>query len=206
MTPVKSPFYVIREFLSPLMCEQIVDSLDFGVADVDKEYKPIKMLKKHDASQNMIFERVQSIIPNLEKYYDLEYRGTEPIDFEWFPEGSVGTFSCENSNFLRKKWVRTKVNDFTGILFLSDFQPNIPFDSDYEVYGGKLEFPQHGFGFNPQRGTIVLFPSDPHFINITTQIQQGELFQARIHFAAEIPFIYVPEKFPGDYTKWFKEN
>lgn len=203
---VKSPFFIIRDFLSPLMCEKIIDDLNFSVADVNKEYKSIKMQKTHEPSQAMVFERIEQIIPTLEPYYTFIYKGTEPMNFEWFPQESAGDFVCENSNFLRKKWVRTKINDFTGILFLSDFQETIPFDSEYEVYGGKLEFPQHGFGFNPQRGVIVFFPSDPHFINITTPILQGDLFQVRIHLTAEVPYIYNPGNFPGDYTKWFNDN
>ncbi len=200
---IKSPFFVIPEFLSPLMCEEIIDDLDFYVPDTSPELKPIKMIKSHEPSEAMIFERIDQIIPNLEQHYGFEYKGTDTMQFEWFPEESKGGLICENSNFLRKKWVRTKSNDFTGILFLCDFQEKIPFDSDYEVYGGKLDFPQHNFAFNPQRGTLIFYPSGPHFINTTTPIICGNMYQVRIHLTANTPYLYQPDNFPGNYTKWF---
>ena len=130
---VKSPFYIISEFISPLLCEQIVDDLDFYIPDTDPELTPQKMFKSHERSEAFLFDRIDGVVSQLEQYYGFEYKGTEPMQFEWFPQESSGNFVCENSNYLRKKWVRTKTNDFTGLLFLSDFQPTIPFDSDYEV-------------------------------------------------------------------------
>ena len=127
----------------------------------------------------------------------------ERVQFEWYPQGSVGEAHAENSNFLRGKWLRTKQRDLTAVLFLSDYQDADTLEEEFEVYGGKLEFPQHKFGFNPMRGTLVVFPSDPHFINITSGVFVGDLFQARIQLAAQVPYLYQPQDFPGNYTMWF---
>lgn len=126
------------------------------------------------------------------------------MNFEWFPEESKGDFICENSEYLRHKWLRTRQRDLTGIIFLSDYQESLPFEQDYEVYGGKLEFVQHHFSFQPKRGTLIIFPSDPHFINITSKIIAGDLFQVRFHIAATQSYLYNPTVFPGDYSSWFK--
>jgi hypothetical protein len=200
---IKSPFYVIQEFISPMMCEHIVALLDWNVPDTDMEGKPIKTIKSSERPQNIIYERLVNVFPEIQAYYEFLYKGTENIIFEWFPEESKGNIQCENSSYLRRKWLRTKQRDFTGVLFLSDYQEKIPFDNEYEVYGGKLEFPQHRFGFNPQRGTLIFFPSGPHFLNITTQIYAGDLYQARIQIAAHTPYLYDPRNFPGDYQTWF---
>jgi hypothetical protein len=96
--------------------------------------------------------------------------------------------------------------DFTGVIFLSDYQEQVPFDDEYEVFGGKLEFYSHKFGFNPQRGTLIIFPSDPHFINATSPIQAGDLFQIRFHITCTQPYLYNPKNFPGNYTTWFNET
>jgi hypothetical protein len=203
MATPKSPFFVVQDFLSPKQCEKIVDDLDFYTPDYDAEGNPIKMYRYREESEAVIFDRLQLLIPDIMKYYDTEYRGTETIQFEYFAEGVEATPICENSNYLRKKWTRTKDRDLTAVLFFSDYNDNPPFDSDYECYGGKLEFPQHGFGFNPQRGTLVVYPSGPHFINATTPIQNGDLVQARIHIASKLPYLYDPTQFPGDYRTWF---
>lgn len=199
----KSPFYIIEEFVSPLLCEEIIDSVNFTTPDTDKEGHPVKTFKTCDTAEEVIYERMVSHIPNIMAYYEQTYQGTERIMFEWFTEGSAGGFVCENSERLRNKWLRVRQRDLTCVLFLSDYQDNIPFSQDYEVYGGKLEFIQHNFGFNPRRGTLVIFPSDPHFINATSVVQAGDLCQARIQIATQRPFIYNPAGYTGNYTTWF---
>lgn len=200
----KSPFKVYQHFLSPKICEYICDTIAFTDADVDNDGKPQKMIKHNQFAEEIIFDRLQSLIPEIESYYDVKYKGMEQIMVEWFSEGVVGKPQCENSYYLKKKWVRSLSRDLSAIVFLSDYQDTANFDSDYEVYGGKLEFPQHGFGFNPERGTLIIYPSVPHFINATSEIKAGELYQARIHISATTPFLYDPNKFPGDYKNWFQ--
>lgn len=204
MSASKSPFYVIEEFISPLMCEDLIDLCNFNVPDTDRDLKEIKTVRTSETAEQLVFERFQLALTELQAYYQFRYRGTERIGFEWFPEGSSGKFQSENSEHLSGKWVRTRSRDLTGVLFMSDYQEKTPFESEYEVYGGKLEFVQHKFGFNPQRGTLVVFPSDPHFINITSPVLAGDLYQARIQVAAQAPFLYDPRSYPGNYTTWFK--
>jgi len=204
MAAVKSPFLVVENFLSPKICENIVDQLEFYSPDVDADGDPIKMVKFKDGPERQIFERLQQQVPQIMAHYGLEYRGTENVVFEYLAQGTQPISLCENSDYLRTKWVRTKDRDLTGVIFLSDYSESPDFDSDYEVYGGKLEFPQHGFGFNPQRGTVVIYPSGPHFINANAEVIYGDLHQVRFHIAAASPFLYQPADFPGNFLKWFK--
>lgn len=202
----KSPFYIVPEFVSPLLAEDIVDILDFNVPDETKDGKPVKTVKTSERAEALIYERLLLLLPELQAHYQLLYKGTERVQFEWTTAGTKVTqddFVCENSELLRGKWLRTRQRDLTAILFLSEYQDKPAFDQEFEVYGGKLEFPQHQFGFNPQRGTLVVFPSDPRFINITSQVMIGDLYQARIQMAAQSPYIYNPQMFPGNYTTWF---
>lgn len=199
----KNPFYCIEEFVSPLACEDIIDMCNFTVPDTDKEMHPIKTTRPCEKAEHMIYEQLMQHMPKIEQYYNVQYKGTERMMFEWYPPGSVGDFICENSQKLRDKWVRTKARDFTAILFLSDFQDKPNFDQDYEVYGGRLEFIHHQFSFKPQRGELILFPSDPYFINITTEVLAGDAFQVRLQLAVNGGFKYKPTDFPGNYTVWF---
>lgn len=197
---------VFQEFISPLQAEIIVDHLNVTVPDTDTEDTPVLMRIPHKTAEALVFERLEHIIPRIESYYNVQYKGTEqPIVFEWYAEGASGYPRCENSHYVKGKWVRTKHRDLSCVLFLSEYRDNLPFDEDYEVYGGKLEFPQHKFGFNPQRGTLIVHPSDPHFINVTTQSNVGELFQVRINITTKDPLIYSPEGYPGDFTVWLQE-
>lgn len=199
----KSPFFVVQDFVSPQTCEDIVDTLEFVTPDVDKDDNEVLTIKTNEAAEQVIYERFLNILPQIEEYYGIDYKGMERINFEWFPQGSMGEHHAENANFLRGKWLRTRQRDLTAVLFLSDYQEAEAIELEFEVYGGKLEFPQHKFSFNPTRGTLVIFPSDPHFINITTPVVVGDLYQARIQLAAKNMYIYNPQEFPGNYTMWF---
>lgn len=204
MQVVKSPFYVVQEFISPLMCEDVIDLCDFTEPDEDKEGKYIKTSKTCELAEEIIYERFRPIIPTLQAHYGIQHKGMERPQFEWFPEGSHGEPQSENSVHVRGKWLRVKPSDLTGVLFLSDYSETVPFEQEYEVYGGKLEFPQHKFGFNPQRGTLIVFPSDPHFINLTAPVAFGDLYQVRFSLVAKTPYLYQPQGFPGNYLSWFK--
>jgi len=201
----KSPFYIIKDFLSPKVCEQIVDSLGIYSPDTDPEGNPIKMYRYKESAEEIVYSQLKSMINPIMDYYDTDYQGTETIQFEHFAVGIRPEPVCENSDYLRKKWVRCKQRDLTGILFLIDYNDNPPFDSDYECYGGNLEFPQHNFSIHPERGTMVIYPSDPHFINATSTVYAGEMLQARVHMATMLPYLYDPTEFPGNYKTWFKD-
>ncbi len=205
MAVAKSPFYVVRNFISAKQTEFIVDDLGYYTPDTDVDGKPIKMFRHHEQAEAIVYDKFKSLIPKLEKYYEFDHRGTEHMMFEYLAEGVKSEAVCDSSKWVNKKWVRTTDRDFSAVLFLSEYQDKVPFDSDYEVFGGKLEFLQHQFGFNPERGTLIVYPSGPHFINAHSEIQAGDLFIAKFHVAAQMPYLYQPVGFPGDYRTWFTD-
>lgn len=204
MAVAKSPFYIVRNFLSPKQCEQIINHLGFMNPDEDTEGNPLKMVRQNELSEAIIFDRFQSVIPEVMTYFDTEHRGTEVVSFEMYPETANFEPICEACKYLHKKWVKVKDRDLSCALFLSEYNEDARFDADYEVYGGKLEFVQHQFGFNPERGTLIVYPSGPHFINVVSPLQVGDAYMAKFHIATKMPYLYQPTNFPGDYRSWFK--
>jgi len=198
-----SPFLVLEDFMSPMRCEDLVDECEFFVPDTDIGGTPISSRKTCETAQSIIYHRLIQDIPIIESTYSVQYRGMESMEFEWYPTESFGQVRNENSAFINNKWARINTRDFTGVLFLTDYQDNVPFDGEYEVYGGKLEFPRHGFSFNPKRGTLVIFPSDPRFSNATSHVFVGEAVQVRIQMVMTTPYKYDPRQFPGDFRSWF---
>ena len=202
--PNRSPFFIIQEFISPLMCEDIVSRLNNTYPDTTIEDQPVKTIKHNKLTEMRIQPFLENIIPTLEEYYGFEHRGILPLTYEWIVEGSVPEKAkSDNSVYIEGKWKLTNDIDFTGILFLSDYNDKSGFDSEFEVFGGKLEFPTHRFGFTPKRGTLIVFPSGPNFIHATSEIYAGELNQVRIHFVATSRYKYDMKKFPGNYSVWF---
>lgn len=207
-TPYRSPFLVIENFVSPMMCDGLRQSIDFIMPDIDIKGNP--QLKKVDNISNISLQCTttqlqQSLIDNVEQYYGIECDSViKHSVLEWYPAGfKDSVFKSENSEYLREKWVKVRDNDFTCVIMLNDYQDTPPIDDDYEIYGGKLEFPQHGFGFNHKMGTLIVFPSGPHFINAIAQVSMGNLKIAKFYIKSKSLYLYQPSDFPGDYTTWF---
>jgi hypothetical protein len=199
----KSPFLIYQDFISPLMCEEIISKIEVKQKIVDQDGYPEKMERFHAECEKPIFERFKPLIPEIESHYGFKYRGTESLLFQYFPVSNdvAEKPGCANSQFLRKKWIKTKDRDITGMLWLKDYNDEVPVDPRYEVYGGKLEFPWYGFSFQPQRGTLVLFPAYPHFITAISQILVGDLYCVRFNLSAE-NWLYQPANFPGTWQEW----
>lgn len=205
---IKSPFKVYQDFLSPKHCDAIVDRISAKGGHVDKDGRPMVMERLDQESQDIIFDRLKPMVPELEEYYGLTYKGTEKIKFQGFPEGMNGPAEkprCFNAEYLRKKWVKVAPVDLTAVLWLSDFQDKAPLDTRYEVYGGKLEFPAYDFSLVPQRGTLIIYPAGPHFISAISPVMVGNLYQARINIGAEGQWLYQPSNFQGKYQDWFQQ-
>lgn len=199
----KSPFYIIRDFLSPLECEDIIDRSYFDFPNTENGI-PVKSITSNILTQNRILPYLEDAIPALESYYDFTHAGILPFSIECYPALSKQeTVRSENSQHVEGRWRRVNDNDFTGIIFLKENGSDVNFDDEFEIYGSKLEFPSHNFGFNPARGMLVVFPSAPNFINATTPPAVGDAYQIRFQIVASEPYTYDMSKFQGNYTTWF---
>lgn len=208
---MRSPFIVIQDFLSPLTCEKIIDDNLVKQPDVNVDGDPQKLERHVLFWEHEIAERFRELVPEIEDHYDCEYRGLEKPVLQYFPENPKAPAvqpGCENSKYIRKKWVKTKDVDLVGFVWLKDFNSNVPLDPRHEVFGGKLEFPVYNFSLVPQRGTLVLFPAGPHFINVISPILLGDLYQIKLNVCIQPKggglWLYQPQNFPGTWQQWFK--
>lgn len=204
----KSPFYVVEDFLSPKISDQIVDALNIREPDTDMQGHPIKSVRFSHHCESIVFDRLEDIKPEIGEYYGFDWKGTEEMSFEFFPEGCSDGMSAQCGNSVYeggiRKWIRNSTRDFTGVIFLSDYNNGTEnFDYNFEVFGGKLQFPQHKFSFNPKRGTLVVFPAGPHFIHSISQVQAGDLFYVKFHIVGRQAWMYDPKLFPGNFKTWF---
>jgi len=203
----KSPFLVFQDLLDGPTCDRIAETVRVEPSK-DDENRPLAMERYHVPSEEVVFDAFKQHIPTLAKHYEgFVYRGTEHLVFQQFPvNGKIAEKPhCENAVFKRKKWIKIKDRDLTGVLWLKDFQDVPPFNIKTQVLGGKLEFPAYNFGFQPQKGTLVVYPACPRFISLVSQIMVGELQQIRFHICGEGIWTYNPERYPGDFRDWFKE-
>lgn len=208
-----SPFIVVQDFLSPLTCEKILNDIKVATPDRDVNGDPKKSEHFNLFWEQDIAERFRSVVPQIEQQYKAKYRGLEKPVFQYYPENAKTPAEqpgCENSKYLRKKWVMYKDVDLVGFIWLKDFNDSVPLDNATEVYGGKLEFPVYNFSLVPQRGTLVLFPAGPHFINVISHVLVGDLYQIKLNVCISEEndgrWFYQPTNFPGTWQSWFKEH
>jgi hypothetical protein len=207
MPVTKSPFYVIQGLVPEQRCLEIAKELRVEPT-LDQEGNPTAM-GRHSTSVGLeLFELLKPELPGIADHYGIKYRGTEEFQFQQFPVTNgqpAEAPHCENAVYKRKRWIRINDRDLTGIIWLKDYADAPPFNVNKHVYGGKLEFPVYNFGFQPQIGTCVIFPSSERFISLTSSIQVGELQVAKFHIAGEGVWIYNPDDYPGDFRDWFQD-
>lgn len=200
----KSPFLVINELISPMECENILNTIETTTPDELEDGTLLKTLLSAPVPQMRIWNALSGFFEQIEEYYSVNILELSAMDIEWFPEDCIQEQPrCDNSIYINKSWRITNDNDFTVIIFLKDYNDSTAFDDTFECYGGKLEIINHLFSFTPIRGTAIIFPSNQYFIHRTVSPQYGDAFQIRLHITCEERFKYDRMQYLGNYKTWF---
>ncbi len=212
---INSPFVTVDNFVSPATCEKLIKELSIPTPSLDEQGNPLKserILKDVEYVQ-MFKGLLQGLVPKLEQQYNAKVVGMgAPVFTQYYedPKNPAEKHHCENAEYLRKKWVKVHDIDLVGYLWLKDFHNGVPFDSRFEMYGGKLEFPAYNFSLVPQRGTLIMYPAGPHFITAISPILAGSLeqikFTIKLKTRDDGMWMYQPSNFPGTYQDWFTQE
>ena len=81
----KSPFIVYQDFISPKLCDQIIDNYDIKVFNKDTNGTLIKHETYNDFGEDIIFNILKTKIKELENNFGFEYEGTERMIFQSLP-------------------------------------------------------------------------------------------------------------------------
>ena len=209
---IHSPFHIVEDFISPSKCEKIIEDLGIKTPSLAEDGRPLKYecFVKDEMLISLIKAALQENVADIEDRYDGAAVTLDPPKFQQYFEDAkhpCEPHGCENSKFIRKKWVKAKDVDLVGYIWLKDHCNGVPLDPRHEVYGGKLEFPAYDFSLVPQRGTLVLFPAGPHFITAISPVLVSSLEQ--IKFSIKLTtkdnglWMFQPTNFGGTYQDWF---
>jgi len=200
------PFLIIEEFVSPLLCERILEDLriDKAVPMKGQDGNPKVTILSSRLNSTRILQTFDDVIYKLENKFNTSYLGTHNLMFEWYPPGYQPT-KVKTDGYMQTRergWVRYNLIDFTGILWLNDHNDRPDFDPLFEVNGGKLEFPTFDINFKPQRGTLIIFPTAPNFANGVAPVNIGSLTQVRLQIRSTKPYEFHPENFELNPENW----
>src|SRR6476646_7252950 len=108
---MQSPFLIQQDFLSPMICERILEEIEITQPDTDANGDAIKTERNCLALEQDIIERFRDIIPEIEDRYQAVYRRLERPIFQYYPENAKAPAEppgCESAKYVRKKWVKVK--------------------------------------------------------------------------------------------------
>lgn len=211
---IKSPFYTIENFVSPLVCEKFIDEHAIQVPSFKDDENTVPFKHEKIINDQEFVSYIQSNLePHLKAIED-RYNGTvngmsTPVLRQYFedPKNPAELHGCENARLSRKKWVKIKDVDLVCYLWLKEYNGGVPLDPSMEVYGGKLEFPAYDFSLLPQRGTLIVFPAGPHFITAISPVLVGSLelikFGIKLVQNGDGIWLYQPQEFGGTFRDWF---
>lgn len=198
---MKQPFIIKNNFISPKVCEQIANDLLVITNIVDTEFDTqttISNVTDHTLVE-YILQLIKPLYTDINNFYGVQCKKVENINFSYLKNETEGTpLSSFNSVFSKEAntWIRTEYNDFTISLFLSShYNPQEPFDEEYEHVGGKIQFPQHDISIMGERGGVLIHPSDPHFIRNISNVTYGTCMVVDILVSCEHLYIYDPITF-----------
>jgi len=202
----KQPFLIVREFLNPLACEQIIEDLRVHntYPIIGQDGSPRKSIFHNNLNTTRIMRMFDGVVTRLEENFNSTYLGTHQLMFEWYPtkykkvEPVVDAYQYTKND----GWKRANRIDFTGILWLNDYNDGGEFDPYFEVYGGNLNFPNFDINFRPERGTLVLFPSTPNFVYNVGEISYGSLTQVHFQIRSTGDFQFKKEDYDLNPSNW----
>lgn len=202
----KKPFLILREFLNPLACEQIIDDLRVRntYPIIGQDGTPRKSVFHNNLNTTRIMRMFDGVVTQLEENFDTTYLGTHQLMFEWYPTKYKKTEAVVDAYQYHKNdgWKRSNLIDFTGILWLNDYNDQGEFDPFFEVYGGNLNFPNFNINFRPERGTLVLFPSTPNFVYHVGEVSYGSLTQVHFQIRSTGDFQFNKEDYDLNPSNW----
>lgn len=204
-TSKRSPFFIVSDALSHLGCETLIESLDPSPILLHPVTKlPVKTNLHGRYLEPMVDDTVASIRAEFENHYNITIADVKNVTVEWYAEGAATTAASIHTHTLRnQQWTKASQTDFIGLIFCSEYNARPPFDSDYEVYGGQIDFPTFRVQFKPVMGTMVIFPAAANFIWGVTQPAVGDLFLVKFDIVCTQSYQYDRQRhFSTDYRTW----
>lgn len=202
LIPIKSPFLIQEAALSNKVCDQILFDLQ-NFEDMTPLSEPHQI--SDEVTTDLLMDYAPAWKNMISSYYGVDVAKVESIELWNIPEGFDYKANCDNSKFYNNVWIRTSPVDFTSLIFLQNTAEHAPVDIRYELFGGRYEFPQYNFGFNPTTGVMITHPSDPHFINGFSTPLGADLFVIKIKYSCKDLYLHDPKQFPGDIACWFNK-
>ncbi|NVJ54051.1 MAG: 2OG-Fe(II) oxygenase [Campylobacteraceae bacterium] len=189
------PFLIIKDFLSPKICDELIQSIkkeeDFIDAKIKKEnylnytnksIRKTKIYKLNDEYKSIYKKRFLAIQKQIEDYFSLALTISTKVQVLEYLEGSFYKAHSDDSNMLMKDeeligFKNVAVNrKLTTVFFASSCSEKENFNT---FSGGELLFnflfdkEGNPIKYKPKAGEMIVFFSNPYFTHEVLKVEKG---------------------------------
>ncbi|RXK12108.1 hypothetical protein CP965_10015 [Halarcobacter mediterraneus] len=189
------PFLIIKDFLSPTICDELIRSVkkedDYIDAKIkkenyqnytDKSIRKTKIYKLDDEYKYIYKKRFLEVQKQIEDYFSLALTISTKVQVLEYSKGSFYKAHSDDSNMIYKDeeligFKNVAINrKLTTVLFATSCEDNEAFNT---FSGGELVF---NFLFNekgevikykPKAGEMIVFLSNPYFTHEVLEVKSG---------------------------------
>ena len=195
------PYLIIKNFFSPQLCKEIVDSSKeiekvniakvkantkkgVVIPKINQEFRKTNILEWSDDFKNIYQNQFLYFQPTIEEYFNTPITYSTEVQMLQYKKGFFYIKHSDDSSELideNKKTVGFTVvaprRKLTTVLFTTTCDDEIT--SEYHFKGGELIFnylydkDNNQIKFSPKAGDMIVFPSNPYFSHEVLKVQSG---------------------------------
>ena len=189
------PFLIIKDFLSPIICDDLIKSVkkedDYIDAKIkkenylnytDKRIRKTKIYKLSNEYKNIYTKRFLQCQKQIEEFFTLALTTSTKVQVLEYQKGSFYKAHSDDSNMIYKDnelvgFKNVALNrKLTTVLFASSCEDNDAFNT---FSGGELIFnflydeKGNNIKYKPKAGEMIVFLSNPYFTHEVLEVKSG---------------------------------
>ncbi len=189
------PFLIIKDFLSPTICDGLIRSVkkedDYIDAKIkkenylnytDKSIRKTKIYKLDDEYKSIYKKRFLEVQKQIEEYFSLALTTSTKVQVLEYLKGSFYKAHSDDSNMIYKNeelvgFKNVAINrKLTTVFFATSCEDNEDFNT---FSGGELVFnflyDEKGevIKYKPKAGEMIVFLSNPYFTHEVLEVKSG---------------------------------
>jgi len=198
-----SPILQITDFISPLLCEELLYTLPLTNPSVDSFNRPIITEINSLVVHRHIKDRISPLLQLVNDKYQVNSISYTPPIVNWLSDGVKQHAKQDNVIYDIQNgiWYKKEKNkSFSVIVFLTNSISGTLDTGD--VYGGNIKFHSFSYDVIPEMGKMLVIPCAPQFIHSISKILFGNMVFVKFCINTSQEYTYSNDNFSVVSAKW----